>query len=148
MPMIEISATENVRLVDLLAKASSGTVLRWSIMEMWAVAADAETDVVGLEQQAAESPTGLAMSQSQLEELAGRLRQVIDGIIVGFDGDPPHRRDVDLREKATVVVEAIDSTYWRVYTRHSSALDQLRQEFPSARAVVPEAPIDATHHNS
>lgn len=148
MPMIELPPTENVRLIDLLAILSTGKALRWSIMEMWAVAADPETDVVALEQQAATSPTGLTMSQNELETLSGQLLQLIDGIIVGFDGDPPHRRDDDLREKATVVIEAIDSTYWRVYARLPATLDQVRQGFPSARDVAPEPPIRATHQSS
>jgi len=146
--MIEIAATESVDLANLLANVTTSKPLRWSIMEMWAVAADGATDVLALEQQAAESPTGLTMSQSQLEDLSRRLLQLIDGIIVGFDGDPPRRQDADLRTKAAVVIEIIDSTYWRVYTRFPSTLDRLRQEFASARVVVPEAPIRATHLNS
>jgi hypothetical protein len=82
MPMIEIWDGAAVRLSDMLDHVPTDD-LDWSVMELWAVAGDDDTDVVGLEQQAAESPTGLVRSGEELRGLAGRLTQVIDGILGG-----------------------------------------------------------------
>jgi hypothetical protein len=80
MPMIEIWDGAAVRLSDMLDHVPTDD-LDCSVMELWAVAGDDDTDVVGLEQQAAESPTGFVRSGEELRGLAGRLTQVIDGIL-------------------------------------------------------------------
>lgn len=147
MPMIEIWDGSNVHLSDLLDQVSA-TDLEWSVMELWAVARDDDTDIVALEQQAAESPTGLAVSGEQLQDLAGRLTQLIDGIVAGHRGTPPVRSDADLRAAAEIVIEAIDATLWRVYARNPAVIDRLRHEYDDVRDVVPEIAIPPVHVQS
>lgn len=146
MPMIEIWDGANVQLSELLDHMSAET-LDWSIMEMWAVAQD-DTDIVGLEQQAAESPSGLALSGTQLRDLAGGLTQVIDGIVAGHRGPPPTRSDADLRAAAEIVIEAVDSTFWRVYALDPAVIDRLRHGYDDVRDVVPEIAIPPVHEQS
>jgi hypothetical protein len=145
--MIEIWGAENVQLSDLLDHVPTGT-LNWSVMEMWAVARDDEIDILGLEQQAAESPTGLALSAERLRDVAGMLMQVIDGIVVGYRGSPPARSHADLRVTAEIVIEAIDSTVWRVYARDPSVIARLRRTYHDVRDVVPEIVIPPVHEQS
>jgi hypothetical protein len=147
LPIIEIRDGSTVHLSDLLDQVSA-TDLDWSVMELWAVARDEDTDVVALERQAAESPTGLAVSGEQLQDLAGRLTQFIDGIVAGYRGTPPVRSDADLRTAAEIVIEAIDSTLWRVYARNPAVIDRLRHVYDDVRDVVPEIAIPPVHEQS
>lgn len=102
-------------------------------------------NVVALEQQVASSPTGLELTIAELWTLADRLAQIIDGIFVGYRGDPPKRSNADLRSSAEVVIEPIDSTLWRIYARNGVELDRLRRDFSGAREVVPEIPLPPIH---
>jgi hypothetical protein len=158
MPLIEIRdqttvSTEHgrstrpaVNLRDLLAVLPRDKLARnWSIMELWAVAEDDSTDVLSIEAGAASSPTGLQTTGAELLQLAQRLLQVIDAIVVAYDGAPPTRSDPDLRESAEIVIEAIDSTLWRVYAKDVLVIDRLRHAFTDVREVSPEVPIPATH---
>lgn len=148
MPMIEIWDGSSVQLADLLDVVSTPEDLDWTILEIWAVGRTDETDVVALERQAEESPQGLKMSAIALRELADRLQQVIDGIVVGYRGPAPDRHAVDLRSTAEVVLEAIDSTLWRVYAREAGVIDPVRQRYDDVRDVAPEVIIPPMHKMS
>lgn len=88
------------------------------------------------------------MSGDRLWDLARRLTQVIDGIIAGYRGTPPVRSDADLRVAAEVVIEAIDSTLWRVYARDPAVIDRVRRQYDDVRDVVPEIAIPPVHEQS
>lgn len=148
MPTLEIRHEPTVHLRGLLELIQGETVLRWSILELWATAEDGTIDLVAIERLAAASPTGLMVDDSELRQIAGGLSQVIDGILVGFRGDPPLRFATDLRPCADVVIEAIDSTYWRVHARDDTALDRIRHAGWRVRELVPEPAIPATHRDT
>jgi hypothetical protein len=147
MPMIEIWDGPAVRLSDLLDRIPERPDLNWSVMEIWAIARD-DTDVVALGQRADDSPTGLRMSAAELRDLAARLEQLVDGIAVGYRGDPPVRDDPDLRTSSAVVIEAIDSTLWRVYADDPTVIERVRRTYRDVRDVVPEIPIPPVHEQS
>lgn len=147
MPMIEIW-DGGVRLGDLLEAIPPTDELKWSIMEFWGVARDNETDVVALEQEAAGSPTGLRLSGGQLRELASNLLQLVDGIVVGYRNDPPTRSDLDLRTSSEVVIEAIDSTLWRIYARNSAIVSAVQRNYDDVRPVEPEIALPPVHEDS
>jgi hypothetical protein len=146
--MIEIWDGPTVHPGNLLDPIVRTGELHWSVMELWAVARDDDTDVIALERQAAKSATGLQVTADQLWELADRLAQLIDAIVVGYRGAPPVRSDTDLRESVEIVIEAIDSTLWRVYAQDPAVIDRLRREFDDVRDVMPEVPIPAAHEQS
>lgn len=148
MPMIEIPDGSDVHLAELLDHVAPTADLHWSVLELWAVAQDEHTDVIGLERQAANSETGLEVTEAELRELAGKLAQVIDGIVAGYHGAPPSRSDRDLRDTASIVIEAIDSTLWRVYAQDSAPLHRLRDRFNDVRDVIPEVAIPPLHERS
>ncbi|MFN8123054.1 MAG: hypothetical protein U0237_11565 [Thermoleophilia bacterium] len=148
MPTLEITDEPTIHLRRLLELIQGETVLRWSILELWATAKDATTDLLTMERLAAASPTGLMVGDSELRQIASKLSQVIDGIFVGFRGDPPARSATDLRAYADVVIEAFDSTYWRVHARHGPALDGIRHAGYRMRELVPEPAIPATHRDT
>jgi|GEM_PF-2137048 len=133
-------------LQDVLAQLPPDKkALNWSILGLWAVAQDDDTDIGEIEARVAASPSGLRITGAELWNLAGRLLQVIDGIIVAFSGSPPTRADSDLRESCEVVIEAIDSTLWRVYAKDPVVSDSLQHTFAEVREVSPEVPIPALH---
>jgi hypothetical protein len=146
--MIEIWDGPAVRLGDLLEAISATDELTWSIMEFWGVARDDEMDVVALEQKAAGSPTGLKFSAGELREFASQLLQLVDGIVVGYRQDPPTRSDPDLRTSSDIVIEAIDSTLWRVYARDHVVTDGLRHNYDDVRDVEPEIALPPVHEQS
>ena len=148
MPMIEIWDGPRVAFADLLSAVPAVDELSWSILEFWGVARDDGMDVVAMEREAAESFTGLHLSASQLREFAAGLFQLIDGIIVGYRDSPPTRVDPDLRESAEVVIEAIDSTFWRVYARDRGITDGLQHHYDDVRDVKPEVALSAAHRES
>jgi hypothetical protein len=148
MPMIEIWDGPCVLLGDLLDAIPTTDEFSWSIMELWGVARDDGTDVVALERSALSSPTGLEVSGGQLRELASRLLQLNDGIVVGYRGAPPTRTDVDLRLSADVVIEAIDSTLWRIYARDSAIVDAVRRKYDDVCTVEPEIALPPAHQDT
>lgn len=148
MPRLEITDGPAIHLQGLLELIQGEMVLRWSILELWATAKDDTTDLRTLERLATASPTGLLVGDSELRQIASRLSQVIDGIFVGFRGDPPLRSATDLRACADVVIEVLDSTYWRVHARHDTALDRIRHAGYRVCELVPEPAIPATHRDT
>lgn len=148
MPMIEIWDGPAVQLGDLLDAIPDADELVWSVMELWAVARDDNTDFVTIERKAAESPTGLRLSTSELRELAARQMQLIDGIVVGYRDDPPTRSDADLRASSEVVIEALDSTLWRISTRDRAVIDAVRRNYHDVRTVEPESLLPPEHQES
>jgi len=144
--MIEIWNAPEVRLGDLLDRLSATNELDWSILTLWAVARGKAMNVVALERRVANSPIGLELTIAQLRTLSDEFAQIIDGIVVGYRGDPPTRSTTDLRSSAEVVVESIDSTLWRIYAHDGSELDRLRRDFNDVRDVVPEIPLSPIHH--
>jgi len=144
MPLVEIW-DPRVKLDELLDLVVDDTGdLRWSIMELWGVGKNDDVDVVTLEQRAANSPTGVELSTQELRQIAQQLGQFIDGIVVGYRGTPPTRSDPDLRRSAEVVIEAIDSTLWRVYASHRRTLATLHDHYDDVRDV-PEVIVRPVH---
>ncbi len=148
MPMIEIREGPAVRLADLLELIPNVDDLKWTIMEMWAVALSDDVDVVALERQASESSVGLQLPATQLRAFAGQLRQFIDGIVIAYQGPPPTRLEPDLRVKSYVVLEAFDGALWRVFARESSTTDRLRAAYTDVHTVDPEVPVPPRHDRS
>lgn len=148
MATIEIWDGASVRLRDLLDRVPIADELNWAVLEIWAVAQDDDIDVVVLERQADESPNGIVMTAVELRRLAHQLHQFIDGIVVGYRDQPPKHSDADLRDTAEVVIEAIDSTQWRIYARDEVIVEGLRRDFQDVRDIAPEGAVAATHGES
>jgi hypothetical protein len=72
-----------------------------------------------IERTLVESENGLELSFSELEQFAGRITQVIDGLFVAADISPPRATDSDdaILSRADMTVAAVDSSYWLVSAR-------------------------------
>jgi hypothetical protein len=118
--------------------------LRWSILEMYAEGRSEELHILNLESEVAESPHGLVLTAARLKRIADGLFQLIDGIVVAFEGEPPENTEDDLRTACYLVIEAIDSGVWRVYTRDAAVAARLFDTFEGAHSVD-DVPISAWH---
>lgn len=126
-----------LRLVEALVVDSS---LRWTVFDAWFVAARESCDARRYEEITA-SPDGFTVGSAELARLAPHLLQVIDAVIIGWQDSPPLRGSSDIRATAEVVIEAVDSTFWRIYSREPETFAVLRRDFPGGRELSPEPAI-------
>lgn len=148
MSMIYISDSPSPHLADLLDLIEVAEKLRWTIMDMWAIGRDDDFDVLALEREAASSASGLSMTYVELRAFADRLLQMIDGVVVGYREHPPDRLDADLRSTAEIVLEAVDSSGWRIYARDHAVVDRFRRQYGDVREITPEIAIAPAHDRS
>lgn len=94
--------------------------------------------VVELEEESRRPPHGLVMSWNDLTSLASRLTQVQDGVFAGCaaqDQIPAAGDDEALYRQTEIVLEAIDSSFWNVYSSDQNLLKRFRERFRSTRMV-------------
>ena len=133
-------------LADILpCIASARENLKWALMEMRGIAADRSYDISLLERRAASSRHGMDLSWTDLASLGERVFQLIDGIIVGYTSTRPSSGDADLRPSCEVIIEAINSSHWRVYATDESVITCLESRFDDVRHLDETEPIAGTH---
>ena len=115
-----------------------GQRLTWAILELEAIGELSDgTNILDLERQIAESPTGIVLDWDALVALAGDFSQVINAVVVGcrtVGSIPRLAPEVDLAASGEIVVEAIDSSLWRVTARD----EQVPARLPGQRLVSDE----------
>lgn len=121
--------------------------LQWTAFDLWVSARDESCDATPYIAQL-EGPTGLTVGTRSFEALALKVLQLIDGVIVGWDAQPPQRESNDVRAIAAAAVEAIDGAWWRVYARDERRLNELFARFPGALKLDPLTPMPAVHRES
>lgn len=121
--------------------------LQWTAFDRWVSARDESCDATPYIAQL-EGPTGLTVGTRSFEALALKVLQLIDGVIVGWDAQPPQRESNDVRAIAAAAVEAIDGAWWRVYARDERRLNELFARFPGALKLDPLTPMPAVHRES
>ena len=115
-----------------------GQRLTWAILDLEAIGQLSDgTNMLDLERQVAESPTDLVLDWDALVALADDFSQVINAVILGCSDAasiPPLGPRIDLAASGEIVVEAIDSSLWRVTAQAEQVLAQL----PGQRLVSDE----------
>jgi hypothetical protein len=124
-------AVELIDILDLLAP--EGCQLTWAILDLEATG-DPEKgkNMLDLEQEIERSSTGLLISWDALISLARSLFQVINAVIVGCKdvaSIPKLQPGEPLYVSTELVLEAIDSSLWRVYARDDKVLRRLQEAF-------------------
>ena len=121
--------------------------LKWALLEMRAIAAGRSFDVSLLERRAAASSHGMDLTWTELVSLGERVFQLIDGIIVGYVSPRPSSSDADLRQSCEVIIEAFNSSHWRVYATDESVITCLGSRFNDVRHLDEIELIAGTHRS-
>lgn len=123
----------------LVALADRGSSLHWGIAEWEAVGDLGELGGHDQIDSRIESNAGLwPLCWNDLQALAERVSQVINTTIVAFASAKSLRANSQPAQWATsasLLIEAIDSSLWRVSTREREVLDVMRRRFRCTKIV-------------
>lgn len=119
------------RILDALGDSVS--TLHWRLLSLWAVGElPGGRSILDYEQLAESSKDGLFLPWCEVILLADNVSQIIDCVFVAFE--PPVEPGLALsflgpKKDAVLVVEAIDSTFWRVASQDVDNINQVEQYF-------------------
>lgn len=141
--VIEIQQKYLPKLIDILKLLPAKTQqLTWTILDLEATG-DVTTvwpkGMLNLEETIKNSPQGLVLSWDELISLTQTFHQIINAVIIGcWDVSliPPLETGCDLSSNSELVLEAIDSAVWQVYTQDDNNLSQIQQEFSNQSAIA------------
>jgi hypothetical protein len=107
-----------------------GKDLSWSIFHLWATGdlGDGKS-ILELEKLISSSPRGYFVTWEGLSELANHFDQVIDGQFIGCKDTNKIKRyekDYDLYAFCDIVIEAKDSTVWRIHAKDPLVIEKFR----------------------
>ena len=134
-----ILAVDLPDLLDLLKP--EGATLTWAILDLEATGdLGSGRGILDLEQKISRSPTGLAMTWDDLRSLAQAFHQVINATVVACQNlaSVPTlvRGDSDsLYNSCEIVLEAIDSSLWRVYSKRPEVIRRLQASFRDVEVI-------------
>jgi hypothetical protein len=131
IPTIEIADRDTngiltVSLLDLLALVDDvGPTMNWAILELEGAAR--LDNLLGLEAEIASSPKGKSVGWQALVELAGHFDDVFDATIVAFGSPtvPGFDNWGQLPQVCDIVIEAIDSSVWRISAHDAALVDRI-----------------------
>lgn len=130
-------AVELTHILEVLVP--EGCQLLWAILDLEATGDLGDgKNMLDLEQEVEQSPTGLLMSWDELVSLACAFFQVINTVIVGCKDAtavPKLHPEENLYTSNDIVLEAIDSSLWRVYARDDKVLRRLQRAFRDVKLL-------------
>ena len=132
------------RIIDALGMENVSR-LHWRLFSLWAVGVlPGPQTVLDYEEMAETSPCGAPLRWTEVLLLADSTDQIIDAVFAAFESVPNVALKPDkLLKHATLVVEAHDSTYWRVNSRIPGHVESIRAAFREVRdareSPAPEA---------
>jgi hypothetical protein len=135
--------TSTIELIDLLNLiAQDKQQLVWSILDLEAIGDIStiwERGILDLEENINALPQGLILSWQMLVLLVRGFDQVINTVIVGcqeVSKVPILKPDIDLDTPCEIVLELIDSSVWRIYSKDERLLQHLQHEFSNVQEAV------------
>ncbi len=118
-----------------------GHHLSWTILDLEATGDLGDgKNMLDLEQEIQQSPQGLHLSWDQLISFSRCFFQVINAVIVGGKDSttvPILQPGGDLYQGSEIVVEAIDSSLWRIYARDEEVLQRFQRTFRDVDVYIP-----------
>lgn len=82
----------------------------------------------------------LRLSWIELQQFATDVEQTYDGVFAGMQDPsllPPGQLDVVGWAETDIIIEAWDSTYWRVYSSNMAIIEALEKRFSSTQRSTP-----------
>lgn len=119
-------------LVDILNCIKDiGSNYNWAILDIYLTSKqNSNLNVLELEKEVNSKDEFFKISFVDLLKLSGKFNQVIDGKFIASRGDFKNRIDIkDIEEKCDIVIEAIDSSYWTVFSKDSRIIELLTSTF-------------------
>jgi hypothetical protein len=116
-------------LAEVLAPLSPwGQALQWKLLWLRGTG----PDIVSLEHRVLENDRGLKLSWGELLQLARRIQQVEDAVLVASTeslDDVTWQSWEEQKHRFDISIEAVDSSYWLVSVLDRAACDALRGVF-------------------
>jgi hypothetical protein len=121
---------------------SEGSQMTWVIFpDFWAggdVSRVWRGGIVELERQVHDSRNGVIVTWEQIQALASKIDQLIDGVIAGYKDKttiPGRRIGDETAAGADVVFKAVDSSYWRLCIKDENLVTRLVRGFSDVRHI-------------
>jgi len=134
-----ILAVELTHILDLLSP--EGHNFSWVILDLEATGNLGDgKNILDLEQEIQQSPKGLLVSWDKLISLSRCFFQVINAVIVGCKDStsvPRLQPGEDFYKSSEIVLEAIDSSLWRIYVRDDGVLKRFQKTFRDVEVYAP-----------
>ncbi len=128
----------SVTLRDVLECIPEAGRKTWALLWLTAVGALLPESVLSFEQIVNESPQGVVITWSALSDLANRLEQVVDIILIGSqDTNNLHRylEDTVMYEICDYVLELIDSSYWLLHSKDKEFIANVKNKLGGGERI-------------
>jgi hypothetical protein len=129
------------QLIDILdSLPPESTTLRWFILDLEAIGdlSSLGTTMVEFERRIKQGKNGVALKWDEVVSYARLFSQVVDTTIVGqvVNSPPPVLAPGKaIYQRSEMTVEAVDSGYWRVFSRYPLVIQRLRSKFHEVKLV-------------
>ena len=135
-----VLAVDLLQLLDLLKE--EGSKLTWAILDLEATGDLGNgRRILDMEQEIRSSASGLVMTWDALRSLARAFDQVLNATIVGCQdlASAPRFLPGDsgsLYNSCEIVLEAIDSSLWRIYSKSPEVIRRLQASFRDVEVIT------------
>lgn len=114
--------------------------LFWTILDLEATGELGDgRNMLDLEEEIEQSPSGLHVSWDELVSLAHTFLQVINAVIVGYnraDSVPTLESRSNLYRSNEIVLEMIDSTVWRISAKDDGLIQKLQTALREVEGIT------------
>lgn len=128
----------SVGLKDVLKCIQDPEQNAWALLWLTAVGNLSPESVLSLEQNVNESPQGIVVSWPYLTDLADRLEQVIDIVLIGNrDAQHLHRYadDAEMYAACEYILELVDSSYWLLHSKDKEFMARAKDKLGEVESV-------------
>lgn len=122
-------------LLKILEK--KGSKYNWAIIDIYATAKnDSNLNILDIEKRVNDSNEIFILTFSEIFELSRKLNQTIDGTIIASINKFPdfiNKNNTDFEKDYDIVIQAIDSNHWTIYSDDSNILEEFVNSFENVR---------------
>lgn len=127
----------SVKFTDILEEIHNGSLFHWSILYLDARGKLGEgKSIVVFCDTINKSNKGLFIEWDEINSLSNKLFEIVDILMIGCkDENLLHRYENDQKmyETCDIVVEFVDSFYWRIFSMDENLINRLAKRFKDIR---------------